>query len=223
VGDFAWETWYERAWKLRGMAQFYTDMILNKEFLHALLDKTLSRHLDFLDHVLFVCGDYVDVIHQAGDLAGQERPLMSLEHYREFVKPRQAKIIEKIKSLSNAKIFYHCCGAVSSLLDDFIDVGIDILNPVQVGASGMDAASLKKRYGDRICFWGGVDSQRVLPDGTPQDVENEVRHLIREMSPGGGLVICAVHNIQAEVLPQNVLALYDSARKWGRYPISADV
>jgi uroporphyrinogen decarboxylase len=220
VGDFAWETWFERAWKLRGMEKFYMDMIMEPDFIHALLDKTLGLHLEFLDHVLSECGPHLDVVIQGGDLAGQETTLMSVEDYRRFIKPRQEKAVAKIREHTGAKIFWHCCGAAEALIEDFIDVGIDILNPVQVRAKGMDAASLKKRYGGRIAFWGGVDSQRVLPAGTPDEVESEVRHLIRHMAPGGGLVVCAVHNIQADVPPENILALYDSVFAWGKYPIS---
>jgi uroporphyrinogen decarboxylase len=218
IGDFAWETWYERAWKLRGMEQFYMDMALNRDFVHALLDKTLGLHLEFLDHVLSACGDYLDVVIQGGDLAGQKTTLMSPADYKEFIKPRQAKAIEFIQKKTKAKIFYHCCGAVASLIPDFIDLGIDILNPVQVRAHGMDAKTLKDKFGDKIAFWGGVDSQQVLPNGTAEDVEAEVRDLIRGMGHGGGLVVCAVHNIQADVPPENVLALYDSVSKWGCYP-----
>jgi len=223
IGDFAWETWYERAWKLRGMEQFYMDMALNRDFIHAILDKTLELHLEFLDHVLSACGEYLDVVIQGGDLAGQKTTLMSPADYREFVKPRQAKAIEFIRSKTQAKIFYHTCGAASSLIPDFIDVGIDILNPVQVRAHGMDAKGLKDRFGDKICFWGGVDSQQVLPTGSPADVESEVRDLVRAMAPGGGLVVCPVHNIQADVSPENVLALYDSVAKWGTYPLPQDI
>ncbi len=223
IGDFAWETWYERAWKLRGMQQFYMDMALDRDFIHALLDRTLELHLKFLDKILSACGQYLDVVIQGGDLAGQQTTLMSPADYREFIKPRQAKAIELIRSRTKAKIFWHCCGAVSSLIPDFIDIGIDILNPVQVRAHGMDAQKLKADFGDRIAFWGGVDSQQVLPSGSPADVEAEVRHLIRAMAPGGGLVICSVHNIQADVPPDNVLALYDSVGKWGRYPLAADL
>ena len=220
IGDFAWETWYERAWKLRGMQQFYMDMALNRDFIHALLDKTLGLHLQFLDHVLSACGQYLDVVIQGGDLAGQQTTLMSPRDYGEFVKPRQARAIELIRRKTNAKIFYHCCGAASSLIPDFIDLGIDILNPVQVRAHGMEAKGLKERFGDKICFWGGIDSQQVLPTGSPTDVEAEVRHLVQAMAPGGGLVVCAVHNIQADVPPANVLALYDAVARWGTYPLS---
>jgi uroporphyrinogen decarboxylase len=196
---------------------------MDPDFIDALLDKTLNLHLEFLDHLLSVSGPHLDVVIQGGDLAGQETTLMSPDAYRRFIKPRQAKAVEKIREHTRAKIFWHSCGAVEQFVDDFIEVGIDILNPVQVRAKGMDAAGLKKKYGGRIAFWGGVDSQRVLPSGTTGDVENEARHLIRNMAPGGGLVACAVHNIQADVPPENVLALYDSVLKWGRYPISPQV
>ena len=223
VGNFAWETWFERAWKLRAMDRFYMDMVADKDFVHAILDKTMSLHMEFLDNVLSVCGQYLDVVIQGGDLAGQNTTLMSPATYREFIKPRQEKVVSFIKERTRAKVFWHSCGAVSSLIDDFIEVGIDILNPVQVRAKGMDARELKKRYGGRIAFWGGVDSQQVLPTGTTEDVEAEVRHLLREAAPGGGLVVCAVHNIQADVNPENVLALFDAALKWGAYPIGDQV
>ena len=220
IGNFAWESWFERAWKLRAMDRFYMDMVGDKEFVNALLDKTVSLHLRLLDNVLNICGDYLDVIIQGGDLAGQNTTLMSPDTYREFIKPRQEKVIGFIKERTKAKVFWHSCGAVSSLIDDFIDVGIDILNPVQVRAQGMDAAGLKKRYGKNIVFWGGIDSQQVLPNGTAADVKNEVKHLISAAGPGGGLVICAVHNIQADVPEDNVIALYDAVKKWGNYPLS---
>ena len=223
LGNFAWETWYERAWKLRGMEKFYMDMALDRDFIHALLDKTVSLHLEFLDHVLSECGQYLDVVIQGGDLAGQQTTLMSIKDYEEFIKPRQKKVVDFIRTKTDAKIFWHSCGAVSSLVPHFIDVGIDILNPVQVRAKNMDAEILKAQYGKDIIFWGGVDSQNVLPTGSVSDVENEVRHLLRHMAPGGGLVVCAVHNIQADVPPENVVALYDSVTKWGRYPLAADL
>jgi len=223
MGDFAWETWYERAWKLVGMERFYMDMALNREFVHALLDKTLSQHLEFLDHVLSACGPYIDIVIQGGDLAGQKTTLMSPADYEEFIKPRQKKAIDLIKSKTKAKVFWHCCGAISTLIPHFIEVGIDILNPVQVRAAGMDAASLKKRFGKEIVFWGGVDSQQILPTGSSGDVEREVRNLVRAMAPGGGLVVCAVHNIQADVPVENVLTLFDSVERWGRYPVRRDL
>ncbi len=219
IGDFAWETWYERAWKLVGMERFYMDMALNREFIHALLDQTLSLHLEFLDHILSGCGQCIDVVIQGGDLAGQKTTLISPADYEEFIKPRQKKAIDLIKSKTKAKVFWHCCGAASTLIPHFIEVGIDILNPVQVRAAGMDAARLKKNFGKEIVFWGGIDSQQVLPTGSTGDVESEVRNLIRAMAQEGGLVVSAVHNIQADVPVENVLTVFDSATRWGRYPL----
>ncbi len=223
IGDFAWETWYERAWKLVGMERFYMDMALNREFIHALLDKTLSLHLEFLDHILSACGPYIDVVIQGGDLAGQKTTLISPADYEEFIKPRQKKAIDLIKSRTKAKVFWHCCGAASTLIPHFIEVGIDILNPVQVRAAGMDALSLKQRFGREIAFWGGVDSQQVLPTGSAGDVEREVRNLIRAMARDGGLVVSAVHNIQADVPVENVLVLFDCVKRWGCYPLQRDM
>ncbi len=220
IGDFAWETWYERAWKLVGMERFYMDMAVNPEFIHALLDRTLGLHLEFLNSILSACGRYLDVVIQGGDLAGQQSTLMSPAHYQEFIKPRQKRVVDFIRSRTKAKIFWHCCGAASTLIPRFIDLGIDILNPVQVRAAGMEAAGLKARFGRDIVFWGGVDSQQVLPSGSTGDVEREVRDLIRAMAPGGGLVVSAVHNIQADVPVENVLSLFDSVNRWGRYPLT---
>ena len=221
IGDFAWESWFERAWKLRAMNRFFMDMAADKDFIHALLDKTVSLHEALLDKVLGACGRHLDVVIQGGDLGTQNNTLISLDMYREFIKPRQARIIRFIKERTDAKVYWHSCGAVSSLIDDFIDAGIDILNPLQVSAKGMNPVELKKRFGKRIVFWGGVDSQQVLPYGSPADVEKAVKDLILAAAPGGGLVVSAVHNIQADVPEENVLALYESALGHGQYPIMA--
>jgi len=217
IGDFAWESWLERAWKLQAMDRYFIDMAIDKEFVHALLDKTVSLHEKLLGNVLDKCSQYLDVVIQGGDLGTQNNTLISLEMYHEFVKPRQERIIRFIKERTNAKVYWHSCGAVSSLINDFIEIGIDILNPVQVSAKGMDPAGLKKKYGDRIVFWGGIDSQNVLPYGSPEDVRNAVKNLIKSAAPGGGLVVSAVHNIQADVPEENVLALFDAVKEFGRY------
>jgi uroporphyrinogen decarboxylase len=217
VGDFAWESWFERAWKLRSLDRFLMDTIVNKDFVHALLDRTVSLHRGLLCNVLDACGQYLDVVIQGGDFGTQSNTLISPNAYREFVKPRQETIVSIIKERTNAQVFWHSCGAVSSLIDDFIEVGIDILNPVQVSAKGMNVAELKARYGNRIVLWGGIDSQRVLPGGCTGDVERAVKRLLREAAPGGGLVVCAVHNIQADVPAENVVAMYDAVQQWGHY------
>jgi uroporphyrinogen decarboxylase len=154
------------------------------------------------------------------DLGSQESLLMSPQMYREMIKPYHREFFGAIHEHSDAKVFYHCCGAVAPLIDDFIDVGVDILNPVQVSCNGMDTAALKERFGDRISFCGAVDSQRVLPRGTIEDVRAETRRRIGDLSPGGGYLLAAVHNIQADVPPENIAAMYAAGEEFGHYPIS---
>jgi len=136
--------------------------------------------------------------------------------WREVIKPRQARILETIRAHTQAKIFYHTCGAAVPFLDDLIEIGVDIINPVQVSAEGMDTAQLKKRYGKRLGFWGGgCDTQKVLPYGTPDEVRAEVRRRIADLAPGGGFVFNPVHNIQPLVPPANVTAMFDAVREFG--------
>ncbi len=151
------------------------------------------------------------------DLGSQEATLLNPEIYRELIKPRHKRMVDAVKTHSDAKVLLHSCGAVSALLDDFIEVGFDAINPVQVGAKGMEPERLKAEFGDRITFWGGIDTQRVLPFGTPDEVRAEVRRIIDILGPGGGFVLNSVHNIQAEVPPENVVAMFDEARSYRRH------
>lgn len=214
VADFNFESWYESAWYMRGFAQFYMDMIRNPEFVDALLEKLSNLHMEFLDHVLEVTGKYVHVIMQGDDLAAQNGPLMSLEAYRRFIKPRQKKVFDLIKQKTEAKLFYHCCGSVYRFIPDLLEIGIDILNPIQVSAKDMNTKRLKKEYGDKLVFWGAIDTQHVLPFGTPQDVENEVKRRIEDLGHGGGYILASVHNIQADVPPENIVAMFDTAQNY---------
>ena len=143
---------------------------------------------------------------------------MSPATYREIIKPVYKKYYDFIKSKTEAKIFYHSCGNVIPLLDDFIENGVDILNPVQVSAIG-NTFELKKRFGDKLVFWGGIDTQHVLPHGSVQEVEEEVQKRIRDLAPGGGYVVASVHAIQPDVPPENIIAMADATRKYGNYPV----
>jgi uroporphyrinogen decarboxylase len=159
---------------------------------------------------------YVDVIQFEDDLGMQDRPLLRPELYREVVKPYHARLFGFAKARSDAYLMLHSDGAVAPLIPDFIDMGVDILNPVQVSAAGMDTKRLKRAFGDEIVFWGaGCDSQRVLPFGTPEAVRDEVRRRIDDLAPGGGFVFAPVHNIQAEVPAENVVAMFEAAREYG--------
>jgi uroporphyrinogen decarboxylase len=209
---------YEICWYLRGLENLFADMIERPEVLEALIDRTLGFWLDWFRLFLDEAGDVVDVIMIGDDLAGQNGPLFSPRIYRDLVKPRQKRLVRYIKSRTRARIWYHSCGSVAAYIPDLLDNGIDILNPVQVSARDMDPATLKQRFGDRLVFWGGgIDSQHVLPRGTPDQVRANVRANLDAFKPGGGYVFNNVHNIQADVPPENILALYDAALEFGSY------
>jgi uroporphyrinogen decarboxylase len=164
-------------------------------------------------------GDVVDVIMIGDDLAGQNGPLFSPAVYRRLVKPRHKKLVRYIRSRTKAKIWYHTCGSCMEYIPDLLDNGIDILNPVQISAKGMDPATLKARFGDRLVFWGGaIDTQHVLPTASPETVRQHVRRNVQTWKPGGGYVFNNVHNIQAAVPPENIVALFDAAYEAGFYP-----
>jgi uroporphyrinogen decarboxylase len=202
----------EAEW-LRGFAGFYTDLITNPPFVHALLDKVLEIKLAMLAPALDAVGGHVDVVLAGDDLGTQHAPMISPAMYREFVRPRQAVLFDFLRRRGGgAKLLYHCDGAIGPFIPDLIALGIDALNPVQVSAAGMgDTARLKREYGKDLCFWGGVDTAHVLPFGTAQEVRDEVRRRIEDLAPGGGYVLGAVHNIQPEVPPENICALFDAA------------
>ena len=210
VGDFAWETWYERSWKLRGFENFYLDMALDPDFTIALMKKVAQIHMHFLRHVLDECGEFLDIIIQGGDYGSQYGMLMSPEMYRNYIKPIQAEVNRIIREKTKARIFYHSCGSILPIIDDLIEIGVDILNPVQVSAGGMDPTILKKRFGNRLSFWGGIDTQRLLPFGNPEQIAQETKRVKSLLGADGGYVLSAVHNIQAEVPPENIVAMYQS-------------
>jgi len=206
---------FEFSWYLRGFAQFMTDLALQPGLACAIMDIVLDFELQQFELLLREVGDLVDVVLVGDDLATQRGPLLSLEMYRKYVKPRQKRLYEAIKKHTRAFLFYHSCGAVTPFLEDLVEIGVDILNPVQVSASGMDPGWLKKHFGDVLSFWGGIDTQWTLPYGTPDAVREEVRRRIDELAPGGGYVLCAVHNIQPDVPPENIVAMYEEAIRYG--------
>jgi len=213
---------YEVCWYMRGLERWYVDTIENPAFCEALLDRILGYWLDY--YILFMAevGDLVDVVMIGDDVAGQGGPLFSPTFYRLVVKPRQKRLVQHIRSLTGARIWYHTCGSCAEYIPDLIDNGVDILNPVQISAAHMDPRTLKERFGDRIVFWGGgIDSQHVLPFATPAEVRESVRRNLEAFKPGGGYVFNNVHNIQAGVPPENIVALFDAAREFGFYDQTA--
>ncbi len=209
---------YEVCWYMRGLERWFIDTIENPEFCELLLDKILQYWIDFETCLFGEIGDLVDVVMIGDDLAGQDGPLFSPDFYRRIVKPRQKKLVQHIKSLTNARIWYHTCGACSEYIPDLIDNGIDILNPVQISAKNMEPGILKQNYGDQLVFWGGgIDSQHILPFASPQQVRLEVKGNLEFFKPMGGYVFNNVHNIQYGVPPENIVALYDAAYEFGFY------
>jgi len=204
---------------MRGLEQFMTDTVLNPSLLEYLMDKILEIQLEMSRRLLEEIDPYLDVIVMGDDLSHQGGLTYSPEMYRRLFKPRHRKILRVLKEeFGDAKVLYHCCGGVEPLLPDLIDLGIDALNPVQVSAKGMgDTKRLKAEYGRHLTFWGGIDSQRILPFGTPAEVGEEVRRRIEDLAPGGGFVLAAVHNLRPEVKPENICALYAAALEYGRY------
>jgi uroporphyrinogen decarboxylase len=204
---------FEQAQWLRGMGLFLEDLAVNTDFAEALMDILVRIQKDFFDNVLEEIGDMLDVVCMGDDLATQRGLLISPDMYRRLIKPRQAEVNAHVKNRTKAKIMHHSCGAVAPFIGDLIDIGVDILNPVQPLASGMDREKLKREFGRNICFWGGVDEQKVLPFGSPRDVEREVDAAVESLGRDGGYVLSAAHNIQPDVSPQNILAMYGRCRQ----------
>jgi uroporphyrinogen decarboxylase len=209
---------YEICWYMRGLERWFVDLIENPAFCEALLDRTSQFWVEWMAGFLGEVGDLLDVVMIGDDLAGQPGPLFSPRLYRQIVRPRQQRVIDAIVAHSPAKIWYHTCGDCSQYIGDFVDMGIDALNPVQISAPGMDPARLKEQWGREIVFWGGgIDSQHVLPFATPEAVRQAVRENVETFKPGGGYVFNNVHNIQAGVPPENIVAMYDAAYEFGFY------
>jgi uroporphyrinogen decarboxylase len=203
---------YEVCWYMRGLEQWFVDMIENPAFCEALIDRTCQFWVDWLARFLAEVGDLLDIIMIGDDLTGQDGPLFSPAFYRRVVKPRQRRIVDTIRRLTGAKIWYHTCGSCMEYIPDLIENGIDILNPVQISARNMNPESLKRRFGRNLVFWGGgIDAQHILPFASPERVRQEVEANVRAFKPGGGYIFCNCHNIQAGVPPENIVALYDAA------------
>jgi uroporphyrinogen decarboxylase len=186
----------------------YPDKVLE------LSEKLYQVHLNNLEKWIGAVGPYIDVVLFGDDLGGQQGPLISPEAYREYYKPYHEKLWGRAKELADVKVQLHCCGGIYELLDDLIEAGLDMVNPVQISCRGMDPKRLKADFGERITFWGGgCDTQRILPLSKPDEISKHVQELSSIFSPGGGFVFQQVHNILANVPPENVVAMFDSIHK----------
>jgi len=210
----------ERACGLQGMDTFLLNLAVRPEFARSVLEKNLQLCKRLMGHFLREAGEYLDLIKIGDDLGTQESLLISPEMYREFLKPVHAELIAYIKDRTAARVFFHTDGDVYPLISDLIEIGVDVLNPVQTSAGQMaDLEQLKRKFGRDLVFCGGIDTHHYLPHGTPAEVEREVRRVIGILGPGGGYLASAVHTIMNDVPPENILAMVDAVKKHGTYPL----
>jgi uroporphyrinogen decarboxylase len=217
MADGGFKSFWELGYLMRGHEQLLMDTALNPEFVKALMSKLLEINVAATGRFLDAVGPYIHVFRAGDDLATQKGPFFSHETYRTLVKPAHKAYFDFVKSKTEAKIFYHSCGNVTEFIDDLAEIGVDILNPVQVSAIG-DTAALKARFGNKVVFWGGIDTQCVLPQGSIEDVEAEVKRRIHDLASGGGYVVASVHNMQPDIPPENIVAMAEATRKYGTYP-----
>jgi uroporphyrinogen decarboxylase len=193
---------------------FFMLLAAEPEKAHKFLDDLVEIHLANLEKFLGAVGDYIDIILFGDDLGMQSGPQVSPKMYREFFKPRHKLMWSRAKQLANVKVMLHCCGGVRELLPDLIDAGLDAINPVQISCAGMDARELKAKFGKEMVFWGGgCDTQTILPNATPDEVRRHVKEQVQILSPGGGFVFQQVHNILANVPPENIVAMYEAVQE----------
>jgi uroporphyrinogen decarboxylase len=197
---------------LRGFEDWYLDLGRDHDLFRCLMDAAMDVLVELNRRALAEVGGLVDIVSFGDDVGLQDRAVCALPVYRKLIRPAHERVVNTIRENTPAKIFYHTCGSVYAYIEDFIEMGIDALNPVQVSARNMEPERLKREFGGRIAFWGGVDSQRLMPLGAPDEVRAEVRRLFEVLGPGGGYVLANVHNIQPDVPPDNILALFEAGR-----------
>lgn len=217
---------FEMTQRVRGMENALCDLIADKATAKALMDKILELKIKYWDMVLEELGDMIDIVVETDDYGTQQSQLVSYDTYKEMIHPGLKELIAFLRKKLDTKkpdgqkgyIFMHSCGNIRPFIPDFIEMGIDIVNPVHINAEGMEPRPLKNDFGKDIVFWGGgVETQAILPTGTPQQVKENVKRNIEALIPGGGYVFNTVHNIQGEVPPENIVAMWNALAEYGRY------
>ncbi len=201
-------SFFEQAWALRGLEQFMLDFAMDLAIPEYIMDRLLEVHLANLETVLQLVGDKLDMVYTYDDVATQNSLLISPEAWRRSVKPRHQKILDLIHRYGKPAM-YHCDGAVAPLIPELIDIGVNVLNPIQPDSKGMEPAGLKAKYGQQLTFHGGVDIIKTLPRGSVEQVQQEVRARVQVLGAGGGYIMCSSHHIQPDTPLENVLAMYD--------------
>jgi uroporphyrinogen decarboxylase len=210
---------WEHAWYMLGLEHAFMSLAGNLPLMEAFTDRVLEWQIAYWNMALSQVGPYIDVVQLNEDLGTQNGPMMAPATFRRVYKPRLQQLIASIKRHTRARVYLHSCGSIYRLIPDLIEVGVDILNPVQVNAAEMDSTRLKKEFGKDLTFWGGGCDPVVMGNGTVQQVRDEVKRRIDDLAPGGGFIFGSVHNIQPHVPPENIVALFEAAREFGRYPI----
>jgi uroporphyrinogen decarboxylase len=211
---------FERAFEMQGMEKFLMNLAVEPDFAQELLNKNNQLCMQLMNHFLDECGDLIDIIKIGDDLGTQESLMISPRMYRRMLKPLHAEMIAMIKQKTKAKVFFHTDGDVFDLIEDFIEIGVDVLNPIQTSAGKMsDLEGLKQRYNKRIVFCGAIDTQKILPYGTPEQVRQEVKRVINILGKDGGYMLATVHTVMNEVPPENILAMVDAVEEFGTYPL----
>lgn len=206
---------------IRDMEEWYMSTIIRRDYVWAVFEKQCEIGLENLKRIYQRVGDKVSVVYVTGaDFGAQNGPFISPKAYRDLYQPFHKIINTWIHENTGWKTFIHSCGSVIKLIPDFFDAGFDILNPVQTSATGMDPEMLTERFGDRVTFWGGgIDTQQILPFGTPDEIHRQVRERMQIFGKGGGFVFNPIHNVQAGVPVENLLALYEAVKNYREYPM----
>jgi uroporphyrinogen decarboxylase len=203
---------------LCGYEKWLMDMKLDPDFYFALSDRLFEIGLKMVEYWLGPVGEYVDIVGTFDDLGSQNGPIVSHDDYLRFMKPYEKRMIEHIKKYTNARIYRHCCGSVYDFIPDLIEIGVDILNPVQPLAKNMEPWRLKKEFGKDLVFFGGLDIQHLIYRPV-DEIRHGVRELIRTYAPGGGYIAGTSHNIQPDTPPENIVAMHEAVLEFGQYPI----
>lgn len=208
----------ESGFCIRGMENYLCDLYIDEEGVNRFLDVLMEGYLKSINRILELAGDYINILMFADDMGSENAPFFSPQIYKKYFKKRHKQMWELIHSKSKCKVFLHSCGSIYELIPDLIEAGLDILNPVQTSAKNMEPERLKEKFGEDLVFWGGCcDTRRILTKGSPQDVKNDVKNSVKILGKNGGLIFNQIHNILADVPPENIIALFEAADLYGQY------
>lgn len=198
----------------RGYENFFMDLVMHKEFAEALIDKILDLFCRMYTNYMKEVGQYVQIVYITDDLGTQTSLLMSPKMFRDQIKPKFKTFHDHIKSLADVKLMFHCDGAIDPLINDLIEIGVDILNPVQTSTKGLeDTKAIKEKYGDRLCFHGAIDVQQVMPNASVKEIEDEVKRRVADLNRNGGYILAPCHNLGHDIPPENIVAMFETAKK----------